>query len=264
MRSIIKLTQAEADKIYNLLPNEAIYAQRYLIERALDEFKIRVHYDNHTFSDINFLPCDPATEEKLLEGSNISLQDIIPGTLIACRYRAFEDLKNSLLVKAWFLFALRKDRTLLSAYAPNYYLSPEQPQTPEEIMGYGDTCIGLYVPIQHLLLHHKEHLQYTVQAEPKQNKPMAKKRKGKNKPKSQPAKMIRVYKLVHLDEEQTREIQKRAKQERHCPAWGVRGHYRHYKSGKIAYVKPYIKGKDKSAYTGREYVLFPKLQEASS
>lgn len=41
----------------------------------------------------------------------------------------------------------------------------------------------------------------------------------------------------------------------HCPAWGVRGHYRHYKSGRVSYVKPYVKGKNKSAYTGREYAL---------
>ena len=41
----------------------------------------------------------------------------------------------------------------------------------------------------------------------------------------------------------------------HCPAWGVRGHYRHYKSGKVSYVKPYVKGKNKDAYRGREYAL---------
>jgi len=39
----------------------------------------------------------------------------------------------------------------------------------------------------------------------------------------------------------------------HCPAWGVRGHYRHYKTGKVSYVKPYVKGKNKAAYAGREW-----------
>lgn len=29
---------------------------------------------------------------------------------------------------------------------------------------------------------------------------------------------------------------------RHCEAWGVRGHYRHYKNGKVVYIKPHIKG----------------------
>jgi hypothetical protein len=42
----------------------------------------------------------------------------------------------------------------------------------------------------------------------------------------------------------------------HCPAWGVRGHYRHYRDGRISYVKSYIKGKLKEEYQGREYVLF--------
>ena len=41
----------------------------------------------------------------------------------------------------------------------------------------------------------------------------------------------------------------------HCQAWGVRGHYRHYKTGKVSYVKPYVKGKNKAAYEGREYAL---------
>ncbi len=30
---------------------------------------------------------------------------------------------------------------------------------------------------------------------------------------------------------------------RRCEAWSVRGHYRHYKSGKVVYIKPYVKGK---------------------
>lgn len=29
---------------------------------------------------------------------------------------------------------------------------------------------------------------------------------------------------------------------RHCEAWGVRGHYRHYKNGKTVFIAPYIKG----------------------
>jgi hypothetical protein len=30
-----------------------------------------------------------------------------------------------------------------------------------------------------------------------------------------------------------------------CPCWSVRGHYRHYKSGKVVFVRSYEKGKDK-------------------
>ena len=32
-----------------------------------------------------------------------------------------------------------------------------------------------------------------------------------------------------------------------CEHWEVRGHYRHYKSGKIVFIKPYAKGKNKEA-----------------
>lgn len=42
----------------------------------------------------------------------------------------------------------------------------------------------------------------------------------------------------------------------HCPAWEVRGHYRHCKSGKVTYVKPHAKGKLRDTLVvGREYDL---------
>lgn len=40
---------------------------------------------------------------------------------------------------------------------------------------------------------------------------------------------------------------------RHCEAWNVRGHYRHYKSGKVGFVKPYTKGKGR--LNEKEYVV---------
>jgi len=41
-----------------------------------------------------------------------------------------------------------------------------------------------------------------------------------------------------------------------CPAWGVRGHYRHFADGRSCYVRPHVKGKNKDKYDGRKYVLF--------
>ena len=52
--------------------------------------------------------------------------------------------------------------------------------------------------------------------------------------------------------------QDRAFREITCPVWEVRGHMRHYKSGKTVYVAPYRKGKERdsaAAVSGREYVL---------
>lgn len=42
-----------------------------------------------------------------------------------------------------------------------------------------------------------------------------------------------------------------------CPCWSVRGHYRHYKSGKITFIKNYEKGKEKGKATPKEktYVI---------
>lgn len=42
-----------------------------------------------------------------------------------------------------------------------------------------------------------------------------------------------------------------------CPCWIVRGHYRHYKSGKIVFIKSYEKGKekDKMDARGKVYVI---------
>ena len=47
----------------------------------------------------------------------------------------------------------------------------------------------------------------------------------------------------------------------HCPAWGVRGHYRNYADGRRTYVKPYVKGQQREKYRGRNYELFGKEQD---
>lgn len=52
-------------------------------------------------------------------------------------------------------------------------------------------------------------------------------------------------------------VQERAAREITCPVWEVRGHMRHYKSGKAVYIAPYRKGKERgsaSAVSGKEYV----------
>lgn len=43
-----------------------------------------------------------------------------------------------------------------------------------------------------------------------------------------------------------------------CPAWGVRGHQRHLRTGQVVFVKPYIKGKmrnDGDKYVAKNYKL---------
>ena len=53
----------------------------------------------------------------------------------------------------------------------------------------------------------------------------------------------------------------RKKAEIRCLAWGVRGHFRHYKDGRVVFVHPYVKGKERDKYVGRDYVLLPKEQK---
>lgn len=38
---------------------------------------------------------------------------------------------------------------------------------------------------------------------------------------------------------------------RHCEAWEVVGHYRHYKNGKVVYIAPFCKGKNKAKIKGK-------------
>lgn len=42
--------------------------------------------------------------------------------------------------------------------------------------------------------------------------------------------------------------------ERHTDSWGVRGHYRTYKSGRVVWVRPFVKGKNVGR-SDREYYL---------
>ena len=47
-----------------------------------------------------------------------------------------------------------------------------------------------------------------------------------------------------------------------CPAWSVRGHTRHYKSGKVVFINPYIKGKkrNESEFAPKEHKIFPTIK----
>ncbi len=54
--------------------------------------------------------------------------------------------------------------------------------------------------------------------------------------------------VIYLNEKMTLTIKAGSESDskrefiRHCEAWMVRGHYRHYKSGKVVYINPYKKG----------------------
>ena len=40
-----------------------------------------------------------------------------------------------------------------------------------------------------------------------------------------------------------------------CASWGVKGHTRRLRDGRTIFVKPYVKGRDRANYIGKEYIL---------
>lgn len=66
--------------------------------------------------------------------------------------------------------------------------------------------------------------------------------------------VVRHYKCYTI-----RDLPKREKQNqkinRRCLAWSVRGHYRHYKNGKVVFVEQYMKGKKRGEprYEPKQY-----------
>ena len=109
-----------------------------------------------------------------------------------------------------------------------------------------------FIVIQFMMLHGAERISYRKEYR-KELKPTRASRLAV--PYTQPGK-VRVLDIsVTADEVRERLRRENAVHTWHCQAWGVRGHYRHYKTGRVSYVKPYVKGKNKAAYAGREYAL---------
>ena len=80
------------------------------------------------------------------------------------------------------------------------------------------------------------------------------KQKGRYK-KVRKTHMVRVIRLTEMAVES---LGPRGHHVITCPNWGVAGHWRHYKSGKTVWVKPYRKGRERrnsEAYQPKEYAL---------
>src|SRR5699024_5486143 len=119
--------------------------------------------------------------------------------------------------------------------------------------------LAAFLAIQHLMLHCKELLSYRV--EECIIHLAGKRRRGKKREYRHPEK-VRIYTISKAGPLEPKNA-KKCKQAHiwHCDAWGVRWHYRYLQSGKGSYVKPYVKGRKKDAYSGREYVLFKEDKE---
>jgi len=68
--------------------------------------------------------------------------------------------------------------------------------------------------------------------------------------------VVKMFKRYTLKKDWKRAVA-RKKQEYHCLAWSVRGHFRTYRNGKKVFVRPYIKGKEKDKFIPKDYVPVP-------
>lgn len=65
--------------------------------------------------------------------------------------------------------------------------------------------------------------------------------------------ILNGLKIISGDTEFIKKLSSK-KRQRFIESWNVRGHYRHYASGKVTYVKPYVKGKKDGKITPKTYV----------
>lgn len=119
-----------------------------------------------------------------------------------------------------------------------------------EDLPYWEWIVNSFYAINTFMLHYGD---VSMEIEEKQAIAPTENRSQKHKkPERNVSRIFKSYKLV-----KNWSTKARKKAEFTCEAWGVRGHYRHYKNGKVIFVEAYVKGKEKDKYKGKEYALLP-------
>ena len=113
-----------------------------------------------------------------------------------------------------------------------------------------DFIVRMFLFANHFMLNYKD---VATDVEEKECKPSTLDSKKHNHNRRGAVRMFKQYTLkknwkTHVN---------RKKAEIHCLAWGVRGHFRHYKSGKVVFVNAYVKGKERDKYQGKDYIIPP-------
>ena len=109
----------------------------------------------------------------------------------------------------------------------------------------------MFMTLNYFLLHYGE---LAFQVKEITCKKPSKKKVNSATDKDRKVRLIKAYTLKRGWKNKV----ERKKAEIKCLAWGVRGHYRHYKNGRTIYIAPFVKGKEREKYTGKEYILLPK------
>ena len=112
----------------------------------------------------------------------------------------------------------------------------------------------LYSIVQHLLLNRPELVvENTVRSAPI-NHP-----NKKHNNKHQKKRKVQTYRTITANYEELAKFESsRPPREYSCLAWGVIGHWRHYKDGKRVWINAHVKGKERNkpeSYDSKEYVV---------
>ncbi|MBQ9251592.1 MAG: hypothetical protein IJ188_03030 [Clostridia bacterium] len=127
----------------------------------------------------------------------------------------------------------------------------DQPAGEGAEMTNAEWCVHTFIGLTYFLLHFGD---VSMDVEEKIAKEPTKE-KGRGAKQKAPPK-VRLFKSYTLKKNWVSRVN-RKKAEITCPAWGVRGHYRHYRNGKTVFVQAYVKGRDRANYAGKEYELLP-------
>lgn len=73
--------------------------------------------------------------------------------------------------------------------------------------------------------------------------------------------VVRLYRSYTLKRDWEKTVIEHRKYHRTCERWSVRGHFRHYKSGKVVFIESYEKGKKSGILCAKEYKLMPAMPE---
>lgn len=119
----------------------------------------------------------------------------------------------------------------------------------EELNKLGPNFLRTYLAIQFMVLNRPTifHIAKTREASEFVSNPKS--------PKKRPKRQAKLVRNIYIDDDEFKKFMK--KRQYTCECWGVIGHERHLKSGKIVKVRPYRKGPkrdDPSAYVPKRYV----------
>lgn len=120
----------------------------------------------------------------------------------------------------------------------------------------------IYAAVQYAVLTRPEEYHYHVQRPEKKDSMLDEKRKEEKNQSSQ--REVELVKHVYSDQPTPSDPAADSSRSISCEAWGVSGHWRHYKSVKVVWVKPYVKGKSRNnpeKYSPKIYKVLENAKE---